>query len=344
MTAEAPIPEAGVGGPTSQSYAFDDPREAQIHTRLRRIGEGPAAFWRDACFLNANPTTLLTSAHMIGHALREMESAVRAVLRATFGIAKSDHKPEIEAILQALAIPLDDPAAEAWLDIPGDTGMQAWAHRKNLGLRRPNDDLRRLWSNVLSFLDRALEVFDSASVRALDRLDALLLADPPAAADITAFMEEIPKSVVVLEHFAEKAPASWLQPLRASGFMTEVPESISLGEGESFDQLRWPLSRYLLRLAQVDEHRDAAGEAALEIANRRNPLVHADLAEITLLIEASLAARFVPMAVDWLNQNPSYVLVDRLTKLSVRLSETGEPEAAFALAEILTAIPVDDDE
>jgi hypothetical protein len=324
-------------------FVFDNPREARIYERLRRLGEGPAAFWRDACFLNREPSVLITSAHLIGHALRETESAVRAVLRATFGIPKSDdkqngHRIEIEAILVALGIPLDDPAAIAWLDTPGDTGMQAWAHRKNLGLRRPNDDLRRLWNSVVAFLDRALEVFDSASIRALDRLDALLQQDPPSKRTIRAFMEEVPKSVVVLDHFSERAPPSWLRPLRENGFMSEVPESSSLGEGDTMEQLRWPPSRYLLRLAREDQSLAEIADAALAVADRANPVVHIDLAEIALLVEPRAGARLAAHAAAWLDQNASYVLVDRLTKLSSRLLTNGQPDAGFALADVLTTV------
>jgi len=259
------LPEPTVAA-TSLGYTFDDPREARIYERLGRIGRGPAAFWRDACFLTHNPALLITSVHMIGHALRELESAVRRVLRVTLNTGGKDHKGEVEAILTALGIPLDDSAALAWLGIQGrETGMQAWAHRRHLGLRRPDDEFAAFWANVVAFLDAALEAFDAASISALDRLDALLAVDPPTPAEISAFMEEIPKSVVVLDHFAENAPPSWLEPLRANGFLGDPPQTTSLAEGDNTDHLRWPISKYLLRLAETPAHNADATAAALEL-------------------------------------------------------------------------------
>jgi hypothetical protein len=331
-----PLPEPAATAATSLAYSFDDPREAQIHERLARIGAGPAAFWRDACFLTHNPALLITSVHMIGHALREMESAVRRVLRVTLNTDGEGHKAEVEAILTALGIPLDDPAALAWLGIPGEAGMQAWAHRKHLGLRQPDDEFAALWANVVAALDAALEAFDAASITALDRLDALLAEDPPTSAEISSFMEEIPKSVVVLDHFAENAPPSWLQPLRANGFLADIPQTTSLAESDGLDQLRWPISRYLLRLADMPPHKADATAAALELAELSNPYLHLDLVDIALLAEPHLAAQFAPHARTWLELNPSFLLVDRLAKLSAQLVDAGEVDAGFLITELLT--------
>src|SRR3990172_2429308 len=70
----------------SRSHRFGDRRQERIYQQLVLIGPGPAGFFRDACFLVEHPDLLVMSAHMIGHALREMESAVRQVLCAMYGV------------------------------------------------------------------------------------------------------------------------------------------------------------------------------------------------------------------------------------------------------------------
>jgi len=149
-------------------------------------------------------------------------------------------------------------------------------------------------------------------------------------------MEEIPKSVVVLDHFAENAPPSWLEPLRANGFLGDPPQTTSLAEGDNTNHLRWPISKYLLRLAETPAHNADATAAALELAESSNPYLHLDLVDIALLAEPEKAAQFVPHVSSWLELNPSFLLIDRLVRLSVYLADAGEIDAAFSVTEVLT--------
>ena len=79
-----------------------DPRRRRIHERLKLIGAGPAAFYRDACrILDAEaglspqvvrepseragdmqdpPLRLVAAAHLVGHLFRDIENAIRQVL------------------------------------------------------------------------------------------------------------------------------------------------------------------------------------------------------------------------------------------------------------------------
>src|SRR5271156_6750805 len=58
-----------------------DPRRFRIRWRLGKlVGPGPAAFYRDACDLMDDPTRLHSTSHLVGHLIREIESALRAVL------------------------------------------------------------------------------------------------------------------------------------------------------------------------------------------------------------------------------------------------------------------------
>ncbi len=50
------------------------PRRERIHRRLRLLGEGPAAFYRDACNIADSTVSLETGGHLLAHAVREIES------------------------------------------------------------------------------------------------------------------------------------------------------------------------------------------------------------------------------------------------------------------------------
>ena len=67
--------------PSRQPFRFQDPRQERIYGRLRGlVGQGPADFFKDACQLMADPASLGTTSHLVSHCLREVESALCAVL------------------------------------------------------------------------------------------------------------------------------------------------------------------------------------------------------------------------------------------------------------------------
>src|SRR6266511_895126 len=61
-------------------FRFVDPRQERVHRRLLLIGPGPAAIYKDACRLQFEGSELESKAPLVGHLLREVESALRGVL------------------------------------------------------------------------------------------------------------------------------------------------------------------------------------------------------------------------------------------------------------------------
>src|SRR5687768_16625400 len=58
-------------------FTFHDPEQRRAHRLLHTVGEGAADFFEDACRMLSRPEELRTTSHLVGHALREAESAVR---------------------------------------------------------------------------------------------------------------------------------------------------------------------------------------------------------------------------------------------------------------------------
>jgi hypothetical protein len=99
------------------------PRQKRIAQCLRKqVGPGAEAFFRDACGMSyANPQ-LRTVTRLVGHALRAVESAVRAVLEpadAPTGVGDDRHRAKIRATLDDLGIAHDDAVAEFRLALAG---------------------------------------------------------------------------------------------------------------------------------------------------------------------------------------------------------------------------------
>ena len=78
----------------SNKFSFKDLRQERNFRRLQLVGPGPATFYRDACSLMAMDPMLDTTTHLVGHLVREIESAIRAVLGPAVG--QSKQKPEIK--------------------------------------------------------------------------------------------------------------------------------------------------------------------------------------------------------------------------------------------------------
>ena len=102
-----------------------DPRERRIYTKLLTIGDGPAAFFRDACrIMRSEPSA--RDAIALGRACAYRgESALNDVL-ATFSnspIKKNEpngHALKIKSILDGISVPASDPISIAWLSLVGD--------------------------------------------------------------------------------------------------------------------------------------------------------------------------------------------------------------------------------
>ena len=52
----------------------DGVRRRGIHAGLLRVGAGAADLWADLCLLLANSTAFRSTTHLVGHALRELDS------------------------------------------------------------------------------------------------------------------------------------------------------------------------------------------------------------------------------------------------------------------------------
>src|SRR5947208_6078501 len=123
------------------TFSFGDPRQERIYRLLGLIGPGPAAFYRDACWMMSDANPLESTTHLVAHLLREIESSIRDVLETVTARPKG-HKDEIRAILAALEIPETDQVATAWLNLAGmdnEYALHSRAHRDALSGPRSLD-------------------------------------------------------------------------------------------------------------------------------------------------------------------------------------------------------------
>jgi hypothetical protein len=145
-----------------------DRRQVEIHRLLGVFGPVPAAFYADACRLLATDPLMASTTHLVGHLLRELESALREVLRPmvpTEQAASSfrrepesligHHLRKIGAALQKilrLMVPTERAASSSRRE-PGSKEREA-SHKQQIdaiatALGFPADDeVRSLWKSL----------------------------------------------------------------------------------------------------------------------------------------------------------------------------------------------------
>ena len=325
------------------AYRFTDPRQRRIHERLALIGPGPAGFYRDVCRLMSTGPAVEATTHLVAHLLREIESAIRDVLRR--GPKPEGHRADIESILTAYGIDASDPAAIAWLrlaDEGHDERLAPFAHRDALGAPRKLDEAyRQFVAEVEGIFDIVLARFEGRFLGSLPLIDSLLKKSVPSDADVKTLRGKVPNNLITHEYFFGKVEApGWLELLAAEGFFSRPPDPVRDEEKGVTRFPPWPESRYLARMAAKPELQRRVVEIALTIPDTQNINVHEDLVRLALAVPAPLAALLMPKVRQWIESPYQLRLLHRMGDLVAHLAAGGEIDAALELAAtFLTILP-----
>jgi len=197
-----------------------------------------------------NPHTLQSTSHLVGHLVREVNSAINEVLKPIVPEKvvegeKNKQEKRIRAILATLAIPEDSQEARAWLALAGE--LHRVAHRKALEAPRPPDEVRELWENFQLVLVGLLPAMRNRFLNWFGILDELIKKPQPTKADLERLRREVPNNAVVRRYFltASKIPGG-CGPCRRKGFSNTRPRRCATrkrGRSNSRHGLRpatWP--------------------------------------------------------------------------------------------------------
>lgn len=312
--------------------------------RLAHVGPVAASFFRDACRLMDQDPPLPTTTHLVSHLLREVESALRAVLlpdRLVREHGGDRQRAEVLAILDSLGIDRDDPAAVQWLELTGGdnlSGLAARAHRFGLAGPRPvDDDFRDFFDRVQRMLESVTERFEARYRSVFDQLDALLKTATPTQADAQRLRQRVPHNAATARYFFARASEAWLRPLAREGFFRSPPGP-EVGDGSVPSVPDWPESGYLARVAARDP--ETAVEAAVGIPAVDNAWVGQDLVEVALAVPPEHSVRLVPCIKAALAGRSGVRLPDRVGHLCTHLANGDHPLAALDLMEALLGPPL----
>ena len=327
-----------------QPFRFRDARQERIYRRLLLIGEGPAAFYRDACKLMEDPQAFEAASHLVCHLLRDVESALRDVLEPQTEGTESrsqsgeNHRESITRVLQALGVDGGDPLAEFWLSLPREVALSGKAHRNALFPPRPVDEeFRELWNSLQAFLDSVLGMFQDRYLDYHPLLDELAAIQDPKRSDAKRLKNRAPNNAVAYGYFLQKdLSPKWLQLLHKEGVFSYPPPLETDGDVTRFPL--WPQSRYLQQMAK-DEPRTVA-DIILDIPDTENVSVLTDLAEAACRMPPEQAMRLLDRAKSWV-KTPwlgAGLLAEYLGRLTAHLAEGNHVDPALELARTLLAV------
>lgn len=322
-------------------FRFSDPRQKKIYEELSDlIGKGPASFFRDACWLVANPIVLESSAHLVAHLLRETESALRAVFRPLVNesVSQKDEnsekaRSEIRSILKELGMEETSSEAQAWFDL--SKKIHGLAHRYSLEGPRQIGEISEVWSNALTFLPVILSEIREHFLKWFPILDNLLSHKQPTADDLKKLHNEVPNNIKMRGYFFGRLKnPEWLEPLWDTGFFSHPPKPAQDKEEGTISFPPWPEAKYLARMADYEP--ELIAQIIEEMHQTDNVVVEADLVDAMLLMPAEIAARLIDKAKSWASSPFIYrTLSESLGELIAHLAKGGKAKEALELAQIL---------
>lgn len=359
------------GNVASHRPTFRTPQHRRVESLLHRlISEGTAQFYSDACRILHSDPPLKTTAHLVGHLCREVESSVREVLaqlpeaqdvfvseqksaiekraKPEHQLIKTEprgpsHRAQIDAILTALEL-RQHPEAETWHRLR-KRGWHKIAHREKLGHPRiVDDEFYALFEDFTRVLHTVLDAAEAQYTEVLEWLLPLATRPPASEGDAKLLATYLAPGVAALNHVFDALSKEWLAPLKRHDVFSHPPGPLVYEDG-SFSFRPWPHARYLQRVApEMPDEVSAIIEALSPTANE---LLEADVIEVALALPPTDAERVARRTLSWLKAHKWHTprFSDALGRLVTHLWKGGRREFALNLLRVaLELFPPDDAE
>jgi|GEM_PF-1321544 len=226
--------------------------EEKIHKQLENFfgkDSNVPAFYYDACQILNNKYLFKTSSHLIGHCLREVDSAIRETLREK---REKTLEADIEKIINRILSMIEDDKnkreeLEGIKDIWSGLNLHEYAHRNNIEPPRDIGEIEEIFKNFSKVLDVLLSYLPWYVDKIKQRIDKLVDSKDKNGV-LDEFGKTIPKNPYFLNYFFNKIDATWLSILRKKEFFKNPPELYK----EDVYNLTWPQIEFLERIVKKE--------------------------------------------------------------------------------------------
>ena len=213
------------------------PEQDRIHRDLKElVSTGIADIYCGACEIRNNEPKLPLAAMTVAHYLREVESALRAVLTPYVppGTRKKDkgcaggHDASINTVLAVIGVDENDPNVAMWRrfsDRDDPQHLTAYAHRNGLDATRAFDDaFKAACASFDTLLTFVLGRVRASATRLTQNLKMLLAIPTPTANDVKVLRNNVPAAPFMFDRIFD-APLNqlWIDELLTAGFFAEPP-------------------------------------------------------------------------------------------------------------------------
>jgi hypothetical protein len=269
--------------------------------------------------------------------LKEMDFDESAIQRAMVGLKpKFNQKTEIREIVARLGLDPEGDIANRWTSLCDTFGK---AHQRSFHRSlEVDDEFRSQYQQPFDTVVRAVAVALEGRYTAFMRRVEELAAMPNRAQAVAAFASEIPGTFPLQRHFYERLQTGdWLPHLAKEGLLGEPltgPDDDS-SAGMRFRQ--WSVGNYLLRMAQSADAatREAVTEALCNVGSSKHPDVQNDGLEILAALPPAESAPLAELAVSWLSPGARNWPMQTPETLVKKLAEGQQGNAALQVARAL---------
>ena len=330
----------------------EGPRRKRIAERLADLAPVAAPLWEDACRVVMNTSRFNCERLFIGHAMRELESVLFAVLIVPERLSapesdggNEDQRPRnIDRVVSALGIETNSDLVAVWKGLC----PHQLAHRSGLHLPLAREDVALAFAQFTDVLEVVSLRWEHRFSQWLARLDELRALEQPTGKDATYLMQRIPHNYSTLSYLFNGLDNPAWASMRAPRVLFERPPQVEYDEdAQTIRFWPWPQGTYLARVATAEPDQVTRFVETWPVGT--NPFVLADVARIGSALvrtKPTHALRIASVLRGWIAVLPSWVRQSQLRELYTFIGELaaiGAHDEAFALARDLLA-PLPDPE
>jgi len=254
------------------------------------------AFYHDAWFILKNSHLFKTSSHLIGHCLREIESAILDTLllkeKEECREGKDGRAKKIEKITDDVLNLIGRDKEKELNEIKRKwkkLELHKYAHRRNIDSPRDIEKVKEIFEDFNSIFSTILPYLSLYVHKIKQKIDELINSGNKSNV-LEAFGKTIPKNTYFLSYFFSKIDSTWLSELRKEEaekkqenvfkkFFKNPPEPYQ--EGMYIIYPTWPQTEFLKRVIKEDpKATEEVIGCILEMEENGNVKILDDLIEI----------------------------------------------------------------
>lgn len=286
-------------------------KQIRILGNLHYIGEGPRIFFQDAIAL-INDSSLESKQHLIGHLMREIDSAIRSIVKPllnsnseTKKSSKCDgHEASIKDTLLFLGIDHQSDVGMLWLkygNTKSEIQFHKFAHRKDLTYRTFNDEFYREWQNFEIILDEVLDRFTRKYlyfIKEAERFSSLVVV---SASDESTFRNTIAPGSPLFRVFIGKLTSiAWFDSLmRMNYFQFSENEKYLIQETHYY---YWSPLVYLNKLIELNEF-EKVSSVIQALPQFDNFGLHQEITKLYLQMPESYFLNWMEKEYEWFQRS-----------------------------------------